>query len=273
VGRALGPRRPLRPPPLRRPSVEHLRSGQHRVGAYSRCSSCNDSALFLTQHSVIAGAGEMRSGAAPLLVRLFLTIRLGKDTAGRTLFLDACLQTGVPGAPGACLDAGCRFFGSFRATTNESRKRPGAENRETDMYRTKTARKGWLRIHRARSKAKLVLLISALAYLTGCASVVSLHPLALPHSKGVVFHPALLGTWEEAETTADVAKNRYTVACWMSIVQATGSSFRFTSSSGSAWKTTRHGWLQWTATGFRTRSKLAANCGMNSLTKAITGLC
>ena len=80
------------------------------------------------------------------------------------------------------------------------------------MFRTKTTRKGRLRIHRARSKAKVVLLLSAMACLTGCSGVVSLHPLALPHGTGVVFDPALLGTWEEAQTTGDVAKNRYTVA-------------------------------------------------------------
>jgi hypothetical protein len=86
------------------------------------------------------------------------------------------------------------------------------KDRENAMFRTKTTRKACPRIHRARSKAKVVLLISALAYLTGCSGVVSLHPLALPHGKGVVFDPALLGTWEESQTTGDVAKNRYTVA-------------------------------------------------------------
>jgi hypothetical protein len=65
------------------------------------------------------------------------------------------------------------------------------------MFRTKTTRKGWLRIHRARSKAAIILLLST---------------LALPHGKGVVFAPALLGTWEEEQTTSDVAINRYTVA-------------------------------------------------------------
>ena len=71
------------------------------------------------------------------------------------------------------------------------------------MFRTKTTQKGGLRF---------VLLIPALVYLTGCSGVVSRHPLASPHGKGVVFDPALLGTWEETQTTGDVAINRYTVA-------------------------------------------------------------
>jgi hypothetical protein len=78
------------------------------------------------------------------------------------------------------------------------------------MFRTRAKRKGWLRSHQARSKAKLVMLISALAYLTGCVSVVSLHPLVSPNGKGVVFDPALLGTWEDAQAPGDLAK--YTVA-------------------------------------------------------------
>ena len=62
------------------------------------------------------------------------------------------------------------------------------------------------------SKVKVVLLISALASLTGCAGVVSLHPLALPNGKEIVFDPALLGTWEEVEPERDGTKTRYTVA-------------------------------------------------------------
>ena len=62
------------------------------------------------------------------------------------------------------------------------------------------------------TKAKGVLVILALASLTGCSGVVSRHPLALPDDKETVFDPALLGTWEEAADSGDVLKNRYTVA-------------------------------------------------------------
>lgn len=62
------------------------------------------------------------------------------------------------------------------------------------------------------SKAKLVLLTGALASLTACSGVVSLHPLALPNSNEIVFDPALLGTWEEAGAPGEVAGIRYTVA-------------------------------------------------------------
>lgn len=62
------------------------------------------------------------------------------------------------------------------------------------------------------SNVKVVLLISALVSLTGCAGVVSLHPLAVPNGKETVFDPALLGTWEEVKTPRDGAKTRYTVA-------------------------------------------------------------
>jgi hypothetical protein len=62
------------------------------------------------------------------------------------------------------------------------------------------------------SKVKVFLLISALTSLTGCAGVVSLHPLAVPNGKDTVFDPALLGTWEEVKTPGDGAKTRYTVA-------------------------------------------------------------
>ncbi|MCX6626201.1 MAG: hypothetical protein NTW28_01040 [Candidatus Solibacter sp.] len=62
------------------------------------------------------------------------------------------------------------------------------------------------------SQTKVVLLIASLVSLTGCAGVVSLHPLALPNGKDIVFDPALLGTWEEVKTADQVAITRYTVA-------------------------------------------------------------
>jgi hypothetical protein len=65
---------------------------------------------------------------------------------------------------------------------------------------------------RLLTKNKVVPLILAVASLTGCAGVASLHPLALPNGKDIVFDPALLGTWEEADTAGNVAAARYTVA-------------------------------------------------------------
>jgi hypothetical protein len=62
------------------------------------------------------------------------------------------------------------------------------------------------------SKVGFVLLISSLASLTGCAGVVSLHPLAEPNGKETVFDPALLGTWEELKTDSDGLRTRYTLA-------------------------------------------------------------
>ncbi len=62
------------------------------------------------------------------------------------------------------------------------------------------------------SKTKIVLLISALASLSGCAGVTSLHPLAMPNGKDTVFDPALLGIWEEVKAQPDGGKTRYTIA-------------------------------------------------------------
>ena len=62
------------------------------------------------------------------------------------------------------------------------------------------------------SKVRVFLLISALASLTGCEGVVSLHPLTVPNGKDTVFDPALLGTWEEIKALDDSAKTRLTVA-------------------------------------------------------------
>jgi hypothetical protein len=61
------------------------------------------------------------------------------------------------------------------------------------------------------SKIKTVWLIPALLWLTGCAGVVSLHPLAVPNGKDTVFEPALLGTWEEVKAESRGEKTRYTV--------------------------------------------------------------
>ena|SRR5580658_869101 len=61
-------------------------------------------------------------------------------------------------------------------------------------------------------KVAVVLLTSLLVSLAGCASVASLHPLALPNDKDIVFDPALLGTWEEAESFGDGTKTTYTVS-------------------------------------------------------------
>jgi hypothetical protein len=61
------------------------------------------------------------------------------------------------------------------------------------------------------SKAKVVLFLSALASLTGRIGLTSLHPLASPDARENVFDPALMGTWEEAETAGDVLVTRFTV--------------------------------------------------------------
>jgi hypothetical protein len=59
---------------------------------------------------------------------------------------------------------------------------------------------------------QVVLLASILVSLSGCASVVSLHPLAMPNDKDAVFDPALVGTWEEVKADSDGARTRYVVA-------------------------------------------------------------
>jgi len=61
------------------------------------------------------------------------------------------------------------------------------------------------------SKSKIALIISALVSLTGCTGVASLHPLALPNGKETVFDPALLGTWEDADSE-DLRLTRFTVS-------------------------------------------------------------
>src|ERR1035437_9318304 len=59
---------------------------------------------------------------------------------------------------------------------------------------------------------QVVLLVSMLVSLSGCASVVSLHPVAIPNDRDVVFDPALVGAWEEVKADSDGARTRYIVA-------------------------------------------------------------
>jgi hypothetical protein len=59
--------------------------------------------------------------------------------------------------------------------------------------------------------SQVILLASMLVSLSGCAGVVSLHPLAIPNDKDVVFDPALMGTWEEVKADRNGARTRYIV--------------------------------------------------------------
>ena len=59
---------------------------------------------------------------------------------------------------------------------------------------------------------QVVLLVSMLVSLSGCASVVSLHPVAMPNDRDVVFDPALVGAWEEVKADSDGARTKYIVA-------------------------------------------------------------
>ncbi len=54
-------------------------------------------------------------------------------------------------------------------------------------------------------------LAGILVCLSGCAGVVSLHPLAEPNGKNTVFDPALLGTWEEVKPSDNGQKVQYSV--------------------------------------------------------------
>lgn len=58
---------------------------------------------------------------------------------------------------------------------------------------------------------QVVLLGSMLVSLSGCAGVVSLHPLAMPNDKETIFDPALVGTWEDVKADKDGSKARYVV--------------------------------------------------------------
>ena len=59
-------------------------------------------------------------------------------------------------------------------------------------------------------KINAVSLVSTLAFLTGCARVVSLHRMALPNGADAISDPALAGTWEDADPHG--GKNRCVVA-------------------------------------------------------------
>ena len=68
------------------------------------------------------------------------------------------------------------------------------------------------RERRIVGKLQICFLTAFLGLLTGCAGVVSLHPLALPNGKDTEFDPALLGAWEEVKTGGDGTATTYTVA-------------------------------------------------------------
>jgi hypothetical protein len=57
----------------------------------------------------------------------------------------------------------------------------------------------------------VVFVVSLTALLTGCAGVVSLHPVGMPNGKDAVFDPALLGVWEEVKADKEGGKARYAV--------------------------------------------------------------
>jgi hypothetical protein len=48
-------------------------------------------------------------------------------------------------------------------------------------------------------KLQICFLTAFLGFLTGCASVVSLHPLVLPNDQDAIFDPALVGTWQDVD--------------------------------------------------------------------------
>jgi hypothetical protein len=60
-------------------------------------------------------------------------------------------------------------------------------------------------------EARRICLIVASLALSGCAGVVSLHPLAVPNGKDTIFHPALLGTWESGDPEHGGTRSTYTV--------------------------------------------------------------
>ena len=61
-------------------------------------------------------------------------------------------------------------------------------------------------------KLQICLLTALVGLSTGCAGVVSLHPLVLPNGKDTEFDPALLGVWEEVKTGGDGTAATCTVA-------------------------------------------------------------
>ncbi len=60
-------------------------------------------------------------------------------------------------------------------------------------------------------KMNVFFLVLVLVSLTGCAGVVSLHPLATPDDRRVTFDPALVGTWEVVDANPDGVRMRYVV--------------------------------------------------------------
>ena len=58
-------------------------------------------------------------------------------------------------------------------------------------------------------KLQVCFLTALLGGLTGCAGVVSLHPLVLPTDQDAIFDPALVGTWEDVDPHG---KKVYTVS-------------------------------------------------------------
>jgi hypothetical protein len=75
------------------------------------------------------------------------------------------------------------------------------------------------------SRLNVLWVVPALLSLTGCAGVVSLHPLAVPNGKDTVFDPALLGTWEDVKGEAGKARTRY-------IVERAESGYKVTAKEG-----------------------------------------
>lgn len=57
----------------------------------------------------------------------------------------------------------------------------------------------------------VVFVVSLTAWLTGCAGVVSLHPVGMPNGEDTVLDPALVGAWEEVKADNKGAKARYAV--------------------------------------------------------------
>lgn len=60
-------------------------------------------------------------------------------------------------------------------------------------------------------KTLLALLAAGSGWLSGCAGVVSLHPLAVPNGNDTIFDPALIGTWEEVKADSKGLKTKYMV--------------------------------------------------------------
>jgi len=58
---------------------------------------------------------------------------------------------------------------------------------------------------------KVVSIPCMLLLLSGCAAVISVHPLAGPDDKDAVFDPALVGTWEDVDTPGNGAGTRFNV--------------------------------------------------------------